>query len=165
MTASDMKWVWAAYRAESFPWMPQEMDQKGLEKFIVELSTKYQSLEIVEDENTGFSSGFGPIAIVGAFFDGWRFQPHVEFFKWVTDKSILKCTVAYIQKVRYRKGVGVVTIHSLPESKNLFDHVTKYGVLHYRGKIPNGSPRGDEYVYSTRGTQKTEEEEKINARA
>ena len=45
----------------------------------------------------------------------------------------------------------LVNVHSLKDSKRLFNHVSKYGVLKYAAKIPDGDYRGDRYMYYIRG--------------
>jgi len=145
---TDVAINWLAHSIEPF-YHIMSTDQDG---FAMELSDNSIHLEylISEDENSYYESGAGPIGMVWIPTDGWRVEPHCVFYPWATARNKLRSTVSFFQMVRYRK-IGTCLVRSLESSKALFDKASTYGVLHYVGKVPNGDPRGDEYLYSVRG--------------
>ena len=144
----DIAICWVAHSKEKFYSIEAE-DQSG---FASELAEKASILEflVAEDHNSYYEKGSGPIGIVWVATDGWKVEPHCVFFSWATPRNKLRATVAFFQMSRYRK-IGACVVYSLNNSKPLFDKTASYGVLHYVGKIPNGDPRGDEFMYSVRG--------------
>lgn len=150
---ADIAWLWAAYKHGSFAsYELPEMDQAAFATFVREqILPRYHAVELIEDINPAFSAGKGPVALVTSFYDGWRLEPHVDWFSWATKRDVLRGTVAYLQRARWRKDVGVVTVRSLPNTKKLFDRAEKYGVVQFRTKIPFGDPRGHEFIYTSRG--------------
>lgn len=144
----DIAIAWLAHQKEPF----YSIEATNQSDFADELSAKAQHLEylITEDRNSHYASGSGPVAMIWVGSDGWKVEPHCVFFPWATARNKIRSTVAFFQMVRYRK-IGVCVVYSLENSKALFDKAMSYGVLHYVGKIQNGDPRGDEYLYSVRG--------------
>jgi hypothetical protein len=145
----DVKLLWVAHQKEPIHLIPEEITQEEFAQY-VEDAAKKGDLFVIEDENNQYD-GFGPVGMGFIMDNGWKYEPHINFFPWSTKKNILRSVVAGLQWARYSRKIGCILIHSLEESKNLFDHVCKYGVLHYVGKIVNGDERGDEYLYSVRG--------------
>lgn len=158
LTAQDIKWLWAAYKHGSFDHynLPEMNRDKFEEMIVTRVVPAYQEIFIIEDKHEGFSNKQGPVGMVMNSLNGWRLEPHVNWFKWATKKNILRGTVAYLQHARHRKDVGVIKILSLKTYKNLFEHVTSYLVTNtmLRGKIPHGSELGDEYIFSLKGMKK-----------
>jgi len=149
----DMGILWASHNQSPFYSVSPNGSQ---ESFASEVEEIYHGTELVliEDFNSRYKSGKGPVAVVGVHSDGWRFEPHAEFFFWATPRNVLRATVSFFQMLRNKKSVGVCIIKSLLEDRNLFDKCCEYGVIHYVGRIENGDPRGDEYVYSVKGRKK-----------
>jgi hypothetical protein len=144
----DMGILWVAHKRSPFYQFDKDLTQEQFAKEISELASRGELL-IAEDANKQYQ-GSGPIALVGVKNNGWKVEPHVQFFDWATPRNILRSTVAFLQMIRYRK-IGACVVYALDESLNLFDRCCAYGVLHKVGKIENGDPRGDETVYSIRG--------------
>lgn len=148
----DMGVLWAAYKAKSFPLLGEGLDMAGFSKAIIAMASNLHEMAIVEDNSKAFGSGRGPVAIIGIRSDGWRHEPHIDYFKWATKRNILRVTVQFLQMARYSKEVGVLIVRSLKPTSGLFMRVAKdYGVLNFVGRIPNGTPRGDEYLFSMMG--------------
>jgi len=145
----DVKLLWVAHQKDPIYRIPPDCTQEEFATVIEDAATK-GFLFVIEDENDQYQTT-GPVGMGYMIDDGWKFEPHINFFKWATKRNILRGVVSGLQMMRYKRTVGCVEIHSLEESKNLFDHVCQYGVLHYVGKIKNGDPRGDQYIYSVRG--------------
>lgn len=145
----DIAILWAAHKANPFYCIDPKSDQRQFASEIEEFSRK-TILLVAEDRNPAFENGRGPVCFIGIHDDGWKVEPHMEFFPWATKKNILRVTVSFLQWIRY-KQIGVCIVKSLEVSKNLFDRCRDYGVLFYAGKIIGGDPRGDEYIYSIMG--------------
>jgi len=144
----DIAICWVAHSKEPF-YSIAATDQDGFARELVE-GTKHREFLISEDSNDYYESGAGPIAVIWIGSDGWKVEPHCVFFPWATARNKLRSTVAFFQMARYKK-IGACVVFSLENSKPLFDKTASYGVLHFVGKIPNGDPRGDEFIYSVRG--------------
>ena len=162
----DMGILWAAYKAGSFPLMDSGKDMAGFAKSMIAIAASLHEVAIIEDDNRSFQSGRGPVAIIGIRSDGWRYEPHIDYFKWATRRNILRATIQFLQMARYSKEVGVVILRSLKETSSLFMHAAKdYGVLNFVGRIPHGTARGDEYLFSTMGRKEAPKGAQKDARA
>lgn len=148
----DIGILWAAHQKKSFYMIPASANQQEFAKAI-EGMTELAELFMAEDDNTGYK-GSGPVAFIMSQHDGWRVEPHVEFFPWATNRNKLRVTVAFLQYLRYSRKIGVCIIRALEESLALFRKCETYGVLHYVGKVHGGDPRGDEYLFSVKGKKK-----------
>jgi hypothetical protein len=150
---SELGVLWVAYQKKPFEWLKKGLAQDLFAKSIEEISNK-ENLLVWEDDNKRFKSGRGMVAVCSLIDDGWKYEPHVQFMPWATKRNVLRTTVAFLQYIRYSKKVGVCVVHSLENSTNLFDKCCEYGVLHKVGKVVNGDPRGDEYLYSVSGKRR-----------
>lgn len=146
----DIGVLWVAHKRRPFYSLKSSLTQ---EQFAQDISTIAQRSEllIVEDENRQHKA----VALIGIGSNGWKIEPHVEFFQWANPKNILRTSVAFFQMVRYRK-IGACVVFCLQDSIKLFDKCCTYGVLNKVGVIANGDPRGDETVYSVRGKKHVE---------
>ncbi len=129
--------------------MPKDVSQEEFINRIIDLSGRADFC-IADDNNTSYESGSGPIGVCWIFDNGWKVEPHAEFFPWATSRNILRVTVSFLHMMKYKR-IGVCMVYSLKNSVALFNKCTKYGVLFRNGMIPGGDQRGDEYVYSIRG--------------
>lgn len=145
----DIGILWAAYSERPFYDFPKELTQKEFVSRIEEITQQIDWM-FAEDKTVAFESLFGPVALIAVSTDGWRIEPHTIFFPWATARNKLRVSISFFQMARYKK-IGVCIVRCLENSVTLFNHCRDYGVLHYVGKIVNGDPRGDEYVYSVRG--------------
>lgn len=143
----DIKILWVAHSQKPFKGFPD--DQEGFAKQLMDSP----EMVIIEDRNKQYKD-VGPIGVIWVLGDDWKVEPHVEFFSWATKKNILRGCISFFQWSRNTRKIGCIVVYSLKASKNLFDHVCKYGVLHYVGKIVNGDSRGDEYLYSVKGKKR-----------
>lgn len=106
--------------------------------------SRYQEFLIVEIDGVA-------IAFVGAYFDGWKYEPHVEFFNNSTKRQKLNSSVEFFKRLSGLDTIGVVIVKCLYKSCNLFDHVSRKVGLEYIGRIEKGDYRGTEYIYSIAG--------------
>lgn len=142
---SDINILWEAYKAKSFD-LP-EMSKLQFVSWAIKTKSRYQEFLLVEKDNSA-------IAFVAAYFDGWKYEPHVEFFSWASKKDILRSSVEFFTELGKLDTIGVIVVKSLSKTSNLFSHVVKFGCLEFIGKMPNGDYRGDEYIYSKSGNAK-----------
>ena len=140
---SDLDVLYEAYLADSFE-LEYGLSKEIFKSTIIDILGTSQETLIVEDGNR-------PIAFVSAYFNGWIYEPHVEFFSWASKRSILKSSVEFFTELGKLKSIGCITVRCLESSKNLFDHVCRYGCLKYIGMIEKGDYRGNEYIYSRTG--------------
>ena len=145
----DVKILWVAHNHKPFYGIDSDIDET---EFVSKLGEVGAEILVIEDDNKQYKNK-GPIGIILIYGDDWKIEPHASFFPWATKKNILRSAVAFFQWARNTRKVGCVLAFVLPEGKNLYDRVCKYGVLHYVGKIVNGDPRGDEYLYSVKGSK------------
>lgn len=145
----DVKVAWVAHSKAKFYSIPDGATQDQFVDILIDFN-RHAGLHLVDDFNSAYKEGIGPVGIVQIGGDDWRALPHVEFFPWATARNILRCTVSFLHMMKYKK-IGVCVIYALKESVPLFDKCTEYGVLFKSGMIAGGSPRGDEYIYSIRG--------------
>lgn len=148
---SDMWILWAAYKEGSFKDIKTDMSRDEFYEFIRNALSSFQTLFLVDDACKKFKEKRGPVCFIAARTDGWRIEPHVEFFSWANKQNILRVNVRFFNWIRQNKDVGVCIVRSLKNTANLFHHVREYGVLNFVGKIPGGDKRGDEYIFSIRG--------------
>ena len=144
----DIGILWVAYSKEPFYSFPEGLSKTEFVEVIKEMVSTREVM-MIDDTNSEYRES-GPVAMITVQTDGWKIEPHTSIFPWATTRNKLRGVVSFFQMVRYKK-IGVCIIYSLQQSKSLFDKCIKYGVLHYVGKIVNGDPRGDEYIYSVRG--------------
>jgi hypothetical protein len=146
----DIALLWVSYSRRPFFWFPKNLDQQSFARVIEEM-TKAKAVFICEDFNAQYKN-VGPIGFLTIDSDGWTILPHAEFFPWATSRNKLRAAVSFFQWVRHQ-NIGVCLVHSMRDSKSLFDKCSEYGVLHYVGRIVNGDPRGDDFLFSVRGTK------------
>ena len=149
-TKDDMWILWAAYKEGSFPHM-EEMSKEDFYAEISVKSSKYQFLFLVEDNNKKFKAGRGPVCIIGANTDGWKFEPHVDYFKWATKYNMIRTTLCFLNWISFNKDVGVCVIRSLDNTVNLFKYMREYIGLNYVGMMPQGDIRGNEHIFCLLG--------------
>jgi len=141
--SKDMGILWAAYKAGSFP-IPQGLSQEEFVKTIEE--SPYQQTWIIDDKNKSFSSGHGPIALVGTNTAGMIVEIKGVFFKWASRKNILRGSVAFLTMIRGSKKTGIVLVRTQKEKMTLPDHLKLYELLYFLGQSDDS-----EYLYSVRG--------------
>lgn len=150
----DMWVLWAAYDLGSFKTMPQGLTKAQFRDLVMTVAKAKSSCLVIEDTTKHFKEGKGPVGFITIDNYGWRVEPQADFFMWATPRMILRCNVAFFQMVRYSKDIGVCLVRSLESTANLFKNVKKYGLLYEVGKIPHGTPNGDEYIFSINGLKK-----------
>lgn len=142
----DLRWFWAAARRDGFTGTQDEFTAQA-ESLLAEAD----KIWLVEDKNAQFKEGAGPVGVFLANFDGWSLIPHVEWFPWATPRNKLRCTVGFLQSMRYSNEIGSIKIFAHAEFAPWFKHLKRYLPIIWVGKITGGRPRADEHVFYVRG--------------
>ena len=76
----DVGILWAAYKRHPFEIFGPDLDQ---EQFVesLEILSSEADLLFIEDKNRGYDDK-GPIMFLALYSDGWKAQPHAEFFPY-----------------------------------------------------------------------------------
>lgn len=143
--------VWAAYDLKSFPQIPDNLNPNQFLDIVRGTVKSRSAALVIEDDCKYFKSGRGPVCLVLVDNYGWQIQPFVDFFYWATPRIKLRTNVAFFQKIRHDSAVGICLVKSGEKTANLFNRMSKYGVLWKCGKIPSGREDGDEFLYQVRG--------------
>lgn len=143
----DIGLLWVAYKKGGLP-LPPDIPQENFILALQKFFGGYSSLLVIEDKNKEFKDGKGLVGLILLMSDGWKVQPKPIFFDWATKRNKLKAAVSFLQMFRYSREVGVCEVRT--EKSKFLDHLVKYGVIHFVGRIPFGRPNGDEYIYSIR---------------
>ena len=147
-------WVlWAAYDLGAFRFLGEGLQAEEFHRALYAYSARagMAGLWLIEDDSKHFRGGRGPVCLVGIKSDGWRIEPHFEWFKWASPRIVLRGYVIFFQKVRFAKDVGVCLVRTVRRYVSTFHHLRRYGVLYYVGKIPNGYPNDDEFDFTVKG--------------
>lgn len=152
----DIRWLWVASRRSGTEESPEEFSRR-IEPFLADCDR----LWMLWDKNSEFESGDGPVGLVMANDDGWTLAPHVEWFAWATPRNKLRCTVGFLQSMRYTNGVGCIKIFSTAENAEWFKRLKRYTSIILAGRIPGGRPSGEEYIFYLRGRKQGEHRQSI----
>ena len=143
--SGDMKILWAAYKAGSFK-IKEDLTQEEFVEQIEQILKAYQHSWVIDDENKAFSSGKGPIAMIGANTVGLIVEPRALFFRWATPRNILRSSVAFLGMIRHSTKTGIALVRTEKNRMTLPDHLKRYDMLYFVGKADT-----NEYLYSVRG--------------
>jgi hypothetical protein len=141
---ADLKWLYAAY-----------VRSGGVRKreLFMDLFTSsaeaFDEIYVIEDENPEFTEGRGVIAMLKCRFDGWKFEPFIEFMPWATSRNKLRAGVQSLLFMKYHKGIGVSVM--LVHNTRYMDKISEYVKTYRAGQIPGGTPFGTGTVYYIRG--------------
>jgi len=141
----DMKMLWAAYKAGSFP-VPQELTQEQFAEWVVNEARNFNTLWIGEDRSDAYKSGKGPVCLVATNTQGMVISAEGRPFKWASLRNVLRAAVGFLHMVTKSNKTGLVMVKCDEKSRPLADHLKKYGLLFYVGKSGQS-----EYLYSVRG--------------
>lgn len=143
--SKDTGVLWAAYQAGSFK-APPGMTQAQFVEFVQGLQEGADNLWLVDDDNKGFKSGRGPVALVSSRAVDLIQEPVFVFFKWASCRNVLRVTVAYLTMAKSSTQTGVLLVRASGGQRSVVEHMKHYGLLFFMGKS-----RVDEYLYSIRG--------------
>lgn len=141
--------LWAAHKHNAFG-LSQDLGQPEFIAALAKSYAHYPLVWIVEDDCRQFKSGRGPIALVGVKTDGWAYEPFPVFFPWARKRNVLRAAVNFFHMMWSKKEVGVCIVKTTDQERFL-SHMKKYGVLYQRGRVPNGTPNGDLWIFSISG--------------
>lgn len=143
---NDIRWVWASVKRSGFEGTSEEFTQQ-MEPLLAEADRLF----VLEDRNREFSKGTGPVGIVLANYDGWALVPHVQWFPWASHRNILRCSVGFLQAMRYTQDVGVIKIFADGDTAAWFKRLKRYVAISLGGRIPYGRDSGEECIFYLRG--------------
>lgn len=143
---SDIRWLWAAAKRNGFDGTAEEFTAQT-----EPLLAQADRLFMLEDLNREYSKGSGPVGLVLANYDGWALVPHVEWFPWATPRNILRCSVGFLQAMRYTQDVGVIKIFAEGRTAKWFKRLKRYVAISVGGRIPYGRDTGEECIFYLRG--------------
>ncbi|MGI9317949.1 MAG: hypothetical protein ACR2QW_11495 [bacterium] len=145
--AGDAPYLWDAYLKGKLKGVEEGMDMADFAEYLYEIGQQISELWIVEDYIKG---NLEPVAFVFASHDGWTMEPHVIHFDNATPKVIYRTWVAFLKKTRGRGDTGSCLLRLEQDSVNLANRLEAMKLIKWVGKIWQGRPSGDEYLYSTR---------------
>jgi hypothetical protein len=138
--------LWSAYKAGSFPDLPEELSPEKFGAALSALAERYQEMYVIDDFNAEFNGRIGPVAFVGVRRNDALLEVEGQAFKWATPLNCLRCAVAFLHKQSWSKQVGVCLVKTTDEMKRFLDRIRKYGVLFYLGPSSKGN-----HLYWVRG--------------
>src|SRR5262245_39793762 len=140
--SKDMGILWAAYKAGSFD-LPQDLEQEKFAEAMSGYLSGFQKTWVVDDKNSGFKSGSGPVALVVGNAIGLVVETQFGFFKWASARNILRSTVSFLNMIKNSSKTGVCLVRAPREKRLLPDHLKDYEMLYYIGRTAD-----NEYLYS-----------------
>ena len=147
----DIRWLWVAARRGGYKGSPEEFTAKA-EPFLAAADKIF----FLEDTNKEFESGKGPVGVVLCNYDEWSLFPHVEWFPWTTPQNKLRCTVGFLQAMRYTRDVGIIKIQANAANDKWFKWLKRYVAINLAGRIPHGRADGMESIFYIRGRKQHE---------
>ena len=157
-SAGDMPFIWDAYKRGDMENMPENLSMDAFIDLVDESLSQFQEAWVVEDYN---GESLKMVGVVLGKNNGWLLEPHVQYFKSATARNKLRTYVAFLKKTKYRKDIGACLLRVPKDTMNLANRVEKYGIIEYVGKIWNGTPTGNQYLYSVR-CKKSAERNKVH---
>lgn len=142
----DIRWMWVGIRRTGADVTPEEFTRR-VEPYL----SSADKLFMLEDRNAEFATGQGPVGVVLANYDEWTLVPHVEWFPWANPRNKLRCTVGFLQAMRYTHDVGCIKIFATAENAKWFKWLKRYTSIILAGRIPGGRASGEEYIFYLRG--------------
>ena len=116
-------------------------DAQSFHDFLIDTLPKYQENLIIEGDGI-------PACFVCAFFDGWTYEPHVEFFRTASKRTKFLLTRMFFEGISANSTIGSCVVKCLENSVILFNKVKN---LKYVGVIENGDYRGDQHIFAMKG--------------
>ena len=154
-------WVlWAAYDLNSFPNFPKGMKKDDFFKCVKSFVENKSSVLLVEDNHKYFRDKKGPVAMVSVDNYGWRIEPQIDFFFWASKRNRLRAAASFLHMTRNSRQIGVCVVRASEKDVQFCEHLRGYDLLYPCGKIPNGTPDGDELLFYVRGKRGQDEKRK-----
>lgn len=141
----DVGILWAAYQKGAFQKFPRDISQ---EEFLSSIQAHAESAEVwlIEDSSKAFQAGNGPVCLAMTIRDGLVVSATGETFPWAQKRGLLRCAVAFLWMLIHSSKVGLIFVKVPRKLRGACNHMKKYGVLHYVGKMDD-----DIYLYAVRG--------------
>lgn len=147
ISPDDQKYLYAAYKQNG----GELNDPEEVLKEVLSNVSEFDMLFFIDDKSKQFKKGYGVIGMMAVMYNGWEFQPHIEWMPWTTKKGMLRGIVGAAIYCRYSKDIGITLIKCLENDRAFFKRLKKYAPVYGDYKIPHGDHRGDQYIYYIRG--------------
>lgn len=141
----DMGLLWAAYKKGSFN-LPDGLEQSEFALAIQHQLSNYDKVWLVEDSNKAYSSGAGPVGIIGTTTTDLSIEAVGKPFAWATKRNVIRGQVAFLNMVKHSKKCGVLFMRADEKSYRLFKAMQTYDLLFLVGRVAQGS-----WLFSMRG--------------
>jgi len=145
--AGDTPYLWDAYKSGCLDHFPKDLNMGKFLELMAIIFSRFQEHMIVEDYVDG---KLVPIALLVAVNNGWLLEPHVQYFSNASKRCKLRTYVAFTKRTKYRKDIGACLYRVPHDTMIMTNRLEQYGLIEYVGKIYNGQPTGNEYLYSTK---------------
>lgn len=150
ITEKDLGWMYIAAQKYGV--------EKTYEQFIESAIGHMHGyiVHIIHDEATlDGAKGVLPVGVFLSTYDSsWKIMPHVEWYPWASTRNKLRGTVAWLQKHRHSKEIGIIVFDT--KHKSWFEGLTKYiPNLRISGVVRNGFADSDMFIFALRGRKKT----------
>lgn len=124
---SDFRWLWAAYKKDSFPKesFPEGLPKEEFDERVRDYLSRFHEWYLLSAEK--------PVGVVMILTDGYRFEPHVKWFSWATPRQKMETAGKFLNIMRHDGFLGVIYM-SEGESK-FMEHLEKRGIVRMVGKV------------------------------
>ena len=151
----DAKWTWVSQELDNWGGVTEGIDRDNWMSYAMDRLAQYDQVLVIEDANSQFASGHGPVCIVSLMSNGWVVEPHSHWLAWATPRNKLRGTVEFLRLMRNSRAVGVVHLKCGADDAKWFKRISRrYNPLYLVGRIPHGQPSGDEYLFYLRGSKR-----------
>lgn len=121
---SDFRWLWAAYGKGAFLDVPRGLDLDQFVAAAYDRLNRFSEQFLVETDR--------PIGLILTLTDGYRFEPHAEWFPWASQRNRMTGALTFLNRER-KDRLGVIYMDM--SGKTFLEHLAKYGVLRRVGTV------------------------------
>lgn len=142
-----LNWMWTAYKMSG----QNGVDEATFKENQTAILSQYSRLSVAVDRNDGFRGHAGPVCLIASMYDGWRLEPHIQWFPWATPRNKVRVTVGLLIALRHSQDVGVTVVRSDEKNAEFFHRLKRYVPIYHSGSIRFGRPGGADVLFSVRG--------------
>jgi len=138
----DMKYLWAAYKKDGLPALPENLNKEEFTDLVTEFLSGFSEVFIIESPTI---RGKIPVAIITTLVTS-RTEPNVDWFPWASNRNKLEAAAYFLSKMRKRP----ILIWANKETTPYFTRLAQYGVLRRIGKAHKFVDGQDQMIFQTR---------------
>lgn len=142
ITQDDMKYLWAAYRSDAFPVLPEDLNQNDFDTAIHDILNHMSEVFILESET---KRGKMPIGVVTTLVTS-RTEPQVDWFPWASNRNKLEAAAYFLKKMQKRP----MLIWANDDTLKFYTRIAQYGALRRIGKACKFVDGKDVMLFQTR---------------